>query len=383
MQDTTTAAVTEDVVDPPHIEAEEDPLSLPPYGTEVFIGGIPIEATEEQLMAFSGQVGEVFRVNLAKDQHKPDQHRGFGFVMYTTQESAVKALDQLDEKELPGHPGSKARVRPSQSKHKLYVGGIPPGMSKQTLQTSLESKVKGIQAVDLALNKDNPDQNRGFAFLEFYNAACAQVAKKIMSGSDFKIDGFGPFQVDFAASTDRDSVQLANKNLFVGNLPEKTNEDQLKEVFSKYGVVDKVTFPRLREGETTHRFAFVAMTERAAALKAVEDQEKPKLGETELLVRYGRDHQQHQGGRGGGRVSGRGRGGGFDGYGGPYGGNMMMGNMLPVFPVQLPNGQMGYMVQGMMGGGSSSSTYGGGGRGRGRRGGGGGRGGGGPRYQPY
>ncbi len=77
----------------------------------------------------------------------------------------------------------------------------------------------------------------------------------------------------------------------------------------------------------------------------------------------------------------------------------MMGGMVGMVPVQLPNGQMGYMLQptSVMGGygsadggmdrggpmrGRGGYGYGGGryGGGRGRRG--GGRGGG-PRYQPY
>jgi RNA recognition motif-containing protein len=32
----------------------------------------------------------------------------------------------------------------------------------------------------------HPEMNRGFAFLEFYNAACAAQAKTIMSQPDFK-----------------------------------------------------------------------------------------------------------------------------------------------------------------------------------------------------
>ena len=32
----------------------------------------------------------------------------------------------------------------------------------------------------------HPEQNRGFAFLEFYNAACASAAKSTLSQPDFK-----------------------------------------------------------------------------------------------------------------------------------------------------------------------------------------------------
>lgn len=41
-----------------HHEAE-DPLSLPPHGTEIFMGGVPRAATDGQLLEFAAQAGEV------------------------------------------------------------------------------------------------------------------------------------------------------------------------------------------------------------------------------------------------------------------------------------------------------------------------------------
>jgi hypothetical protein len=36
------------------------------------------------------------------------------------------------------------------------------------------------------MSKDQPELNRGFAFVEFYNSACAQLAKNALSTPDFK-----------------------------------------------------------------------------------------------------------------------------------------------------------------------------------------------------
>lgn len=40
-------------------QEHEDPLSLPPHGTELFIGGVPRGATEDELRQFAEQAGEV------------------------------------------------------------------------------------------------------------------------------------------------------------------------------------------------------------------------------------------------------------------------------------------------------------------------------------
>ncbi len=54
----------------------DDPMAQPPHGTEVFVGGIPRAATEEQLREWAGAVGEVHAVVLLKDPQNAEQNRG-------------------------------------------------------------------------------------------------------------------------------------------------------------------------------------------------------------------------------------------------------------------------------------------------------------------
>jgi hypothetical protein len=42
-----------------HHQGMEDPLLLPPHGTEIFIGGIPRAVTEAEFHDFAAQAGEV------------------------------------------------------------------------------------------------------------------------------------------------------------------------------------------------------------------------------------------------------------------------------------------------------------------------------------
>lgn len=59
---------------------QEDPLSLPPHGTEVFIGGLPRTITEQQLRDFASEAGDVHSAKLIKDPNNPSQNRGYGFI---------------------------------------------------------------------------------------------------------------------------------------------------------------------------------------------------------------------------------------------------------------------------------------------------------------
>ena len=44
----------------------------------------------------------------------------------------------------------------------------------------------GVEGIDLLMSKDFPGQNRGFAFVAFYNHACANAAKNTLSAPTFR-----------------------------------------------------------------------------------------------------------------------------------------------------------------------------------------------------
>jgi heterogeneous nuclear ribonucleoprotein R len=44
----------------------------------------------------------------------------------------------------------------------------------------------------LLQDPQNPSRNRGFAFIEYYNHACAEYSRKMMSNPEFKLDDNAP-----------------------------------------------------------------------------------------------------------------------------------------------------------------------------------------------
>jgi heterogeneous nuclear ribonucleoprotein R len=391
-----------------------DPMTLPAHGCEVFVGSLNRAATEDQLREFASEAGEVFSVKMVMDPANTAQNRGYSFVTFAEKESALRAMDRLSGKPMKDFPEQLVRVQPSQTKNKLWIGGLPHSMNEEALKEALvQLDLKGLVNIDLAKSKETPDSNRGFGFLEFYNSTAAAQAKAKLSNPDVRV-GDRTVNVDLAEPTPKDQAAIGgSKNVFVGNLTESSaTEEKLKEAFAVYGEIEKVTIPRPKDGETFSKFAFVHFTERVAAMQAVQAESKPEVDGVVLMVKYGRadnaSGQQQHGGSGGG-----GRGGGYHNnpyhqqqnyqqqyYGGGYGQQQYGGNlgMMGMMAVQLPNGQLGYMLQpgAMMGGGDGGGMM-RGGRGGGWRGGRGGRGGGGgyrggrgggggqrnDRYHPY
>ena len=113
------------------------------------------------------------------------------------------------------------------------------------------------------------------------------------------------------------------KNLYVGNLPHSTTEDELRNLFQAHGAVERVSMVTDRETGRSRGVAFVEMTDAGEAEKAIAALNGTELGGRTLKINEAKPKTdrprggQGFGGRsGGGQRSGGGRsgGGGRDDY---------------------------------------------------------------------
>ncbi len=101
-------------------------------------------------------------------------------------------------------------------------------------------------------------------------------------------------------------------NIYVGNLPYATTEQELNEIFSEYGEVSSAKIIIDRETGRSKGFGFVEMSDNEAA-KAIEELHGAEYNGKQLTVNEAREKKEGFGGGGGGR-SGNNRGGGGGGY---------------------------------------------------------------------
>jgi len=143
-------------------------------------------------------------------------------------------------------------------------------------------------------------------------------------------------------------------NIYVGNLSFRATEEELREAFSRFGQVAKVSIITDRETGRSRGFAFVEMPTPDEAASAIEGLNQQEVAGRRISCNEARpkDNGPRTGGGGGGGYGGGGGGGYGGGGGGGYGGG----------------GGGGYG-----GGGGGGRRDGGGGGGGGGAGGGGGR----------
>ena len=109
--------------------------------------------------------------------------------------------------------------------------------------------------------------------------------------------------------------------IFVGSLPYKVEEADLKELFEAYGEVSSVKIITDRETGRSKGFGFIEMTDDESAQKAIDGLNGTDIGGRTIAVSQAEERKPSAGGdrRGGG---GGGFGGGSrGGYGGGGGGN--------------------------------------------------------------
>ncbi len=74
-------------------------------------------------------------------------------------------------------------------------------------------------------------------------------------------------------------------NIFVGNLPYNTTEDELRELFEQFGDVESVRIISDRETGRSRGFGFVKMAEKGAASSAIEKLDGHSMNGRPISVR--------------------------------------------------------------------------------------------------
>ncbi|KAK7258446.1 hypothetical protein RIF29_24023 [Crotalaria pallida] len=345
-------------------EKHDELLALPSHGSEVFIGGLPRSSHEEDLRELCESMGDILEVRLMKDKDT-GENKGYAFVAFKTKEVAQKAIEEIHNKEFKG---KTLRCSLSETKHRLFIGNIPKNWTDDDFRKVLEGVGPGVENIDLIKDPLNPSRNRGFAFVVYYNNACADYSRQRMSSASFKLDSNTPHVTwaDPKASPDPAAASQV-KALYVKNIPENASTEQLKELFGRHGEVTKVVMPPGKVGGKRN-FGFIHYAERSSALKAIKESEKYEIDGQELEVVLARPHPEKKpdGGYGYnpgfhpnhlpnpayGAFSGNLYGFGGGGYGVSAGyqqpmiyGRGPMPSGMQMVPMVLPDGQIGYVLQ--------------------------------------
>uniref|UniRef100_A0A8C2CN92 Probable RNA-binding protein 46 n=1 Tax=Cyprinus carpio TaxID=7962 RepID=A0A8C2CN92_CYPCA len=233
----------------------------PPRGCEVFVGKIPRDMYEDELVPVFERAGRIYEFRLMMEFS--GENRGYAFVMYTTREGAQRAIQLLDNYEI--RPGKFIGVCVSLDNCRLFIGSIPKDKKKEEIQEEMMKVTEGVVDVIVYPSAMDRMKNRGFAFVEYESHKAAAMARRKLIPGTFQLWGH-TIQVDWAEpekELDEETMQRV-RVLYVRNLMLSTTEETLRSEFSrmKPGSVERVK--KLTD------YAFIHFYNREDTLTALE-----------------------------------------------------------------------------------------------------------------
>uniref|UniRef100_A0A8C4R2R9 RRM domain-containing protein n=1 Tax=Eptatretus burgeri TaxID=7764 RepID=A0A8C4R2R9_EPTBU len=246
-----------------------------PPGHAVFVGKIPRDMYEDELVPLFEKTGEIFDLRLMMDP-LTGLNRGYAFLTYCKRAAAQECVRQLDNHEI--RSGRHLGICLSVANNRLFIGSIPKKKSRKEVQEEFSKIIEGLTEVILYQQVDDPRKNRGFCFLEFEEHKYAAQARRKLLGGKTRVFGH-VVTVEWADPVDSPDPEIMArvKVLFVRKLANTVTEPQLETLFSQYGKLERV--------KKVKDFAFIHFDLRTAALKAMVELNGTDLdGETLEIV---------------------------------------------------------------------------------------------------
>ncbi|XP_077487101.1 synaptotagmin binding cytoplasmic RNA interacting protein isoform X2 [Amblyomma americanum] len=232
----------------------------PSSGCEVFVGKIPKDMFEDELIPLFEKCGKIWDLRLMMDPLS-GLNRGYAFITFCNREGALNSVRELDNHEI--RKGKYIGVTISINNHRLFVGNIPKNRGKEELFEEFSKHAPGLTEVIIYSSPDDKKKNRGFCFLEYESHKAASLAKRRLSTGRIKVWSCDII-VDWADPQEEpDEETMAKvKVLYVRNLTTDVTEEKLKELFETHGRVERVK--KIKD------YAFVHFEERDHAVRAME-----------------------------------------------------------------------------------------------------------------
>lgn len=232
----------------------------PCKGSEVFVGKVPRDIYEDELVPIFERVGRIYELRLMMDFS--GSNRGYFFVRYTCKEDAKRAVRELNNYEV--RPNKPLGVIHSVDNRKLWISGIPQHKSPAEIKADMERLTEGVRDVILYSSQNDKSKTRGYAFVEYESHRAAALARRKLVPGRIFVCGQEIEKVDWAEPENEVDEETMSKVrvLFLRNLMGTTTELQIRQFFNYLsgGQVERV--------KKAKDYAFVHFASREAAERA-------------------------------------------------------------------------------------------------------------------
>jgi len=269
--------------------------------TKLIVNFLPASVTSAELKDIFAPYGTVEEANIVFDRITKAS-RSYGFVKFSTEESAQRAIEALNGKVLPGQPPESKPLHVGVSKPpkvdvNLYVGNLLPTAKQEDL-VSVFSRFGTIVECNIPIDRTT-NMGKGYGFVRLDSKSAAREAiDKLNNVAVESISGTRTLSVKRADSNGNNQHGGRNNGrygggmdhrrfhhtptyvppaptsyegicVFVYNLPHQMNERGLQEIFAPYGTITGVRVMR-NPNRSSKGYGFVNMQTMEQANNAID-----------------------------------------------------------------------------------------------------------------
>ncbi|KAK4428385.1 Polyadenylate-binding protein 5 [Sesamum alatum] len=250
----------------------------------LYVGDLEATVDENKLYDLFSQVAPVVSVRICRDQTRRSS-LGYGYVNFNTPMDASNARDVLNYTPVNGKPIRIMFSQRDPSLRKsgyanLFIKNLDPSIDHKALYETF-SAFGNVLSCKVAV--DSNEKSKGYGFVQFDKEEAAQTAIKRLNG--MLINDKQVYVGNFVRRQERNPAKGSPKftNVYVKNLSESTTEENLKEMFEKFGPITSAVIMKDPNGKS-RCFGFINFEKCDAAAAAVENLNGSSLDDKVLYV---------------------------------------------------------------------------------------------------
>lgn len=284
------------------MRSQRDP-SVRKKGTgNIFIKNLDKTIDGKALYDTFSAFGDILSCKVATDENGS---KGYGFVHFADDEAAQKAIDSVngmllnDKKVFVGHhvPRRERESKEEELKKRftnVFVKNLPESIDDDEKFAEMFSKFGTIQSA--VLSRDDDGKSKQFGFVNFEDHESAAKAVEELNGKEINEKALyvgraqkkSEREEELRRKFEQIRLERANKyqgvNVYIKNLDEAIDDDQLRQEFSQYGNITSCKIMRNSDDGQSRGFGFVCFSSPEEATKAVAEMNGKLIGAKPVYV---------------------------------------------------------------------------------------------------